>query len=752
MRFFAFPSKKNEAILAAALLSILVLIPFYQLALMEGVIITDDIFTSDIMNDGFPSRFYIGEALKSGHVPLWIPHVYGGFPLLARAEAGVCYPFNLLLFGILPPPAALNIVILITLVIAGISMYYYVREIGGNFIAGCLSGFSFMFSGYMLSHLKHLSNVNAACWLPLGLFLIERAIQRNEIKYFLWLGLVFGLQHLSGHTQIAYYCGLTYITYFIFRSFQQKKNSSSPSPFFGYRLTWYFLGAFVFGSGLAAVQLIPTYELVSLSQRSGGVAFDYAANYAYDPKNLLMFFYPYINGDIGNATYTGSSIFWEDYGYVGITILSMSLYASVRLWKHWYVKCFSIFTAVSLLLVLGPNTPIYEAVFYVVPGMNYFRFPTRFLLITDFSLIVLASIGFSHLSTQIKQGMVGDRKRKNVSHHQKFFPFSKFEFVVSVFVVIDLWYFQLRHNPIVHADPWLIPPKTVNLLKADTSLFRVYVVGGTESHKLAFARARGWQGSLQPYIEQREFIQPSTNVFYGLSAPDGYANLTPNYLVEIWGDQNRPGLVFQTADVRENTFYPKSSFGKLMNMYNVKYILSLWEIAQCEQLKSLGRIGEVYVYENRAVMPRAYFVGRSKIVRGIEEGKRVLLSDGFDPRQEVILYDGKPTLQHADSVRGNVYLKRYTPNSVEFQTDADAAALLVFSDSYYPGWTAEIDGKESKIFQANITQRAVAVPAGTHFVKFIFQSNTIEAGLWVTAVSAVCFMSFFVIVYRKQSH
>ena len=100
-------------------------------------------------------------------------------------------------------------------------------------------------------------------------------------------------------------------------------------------------------AGISAVQLIPTYELVGLTQRSGGVTFDYAANYAYDPANFKTFVAAYANGDISDASYKGKSIFWEDYGYVGVITLLLAMYASVKGWRNKHVKFFSITARVS---------------------------------------------------------------------------------------------------------------------------------------------------------------------------------------------------------------------------------------------------------------------------------------------------------------------------------------------------------------------------------------------------------------------
>jgi predicted secreted protein len=104
---------------AVAFIAALVLAAFWKLTLMKGLLITDDIFASDLMNENFPYRFSLGEALRSGQLPLWMREIYGGFPLLARAEAGVCYPLNVILFGLFSPYVALNLTILFTVVTAG---------------------------------------------------------------------------------------------------------------------------------------------------------------------------------------------------------------------------------------------------------------------------------------------------------------------------------------------------------------------------------------------------------------------------------------------------------------------------------------------------------------------------------------------------------------------------------------------------------------------------------------------------------
>ena len=715
-----------ETPLAIAALVGLILAAFWKLTLMKGVVITDDVFASDLMNENFPYRVALGEALRAGHWPLWVREIYGGFPLLARSEAGVCYPFNIVLFGLLPPYVALNLTILLTLIIAAVGMYLYAREIGGDVRAGLLGGTAFAFSGFLMAHMKHLSMANGASWLPLGLLLLERAVVRRSRRPLVWFAVVFGLQHLSGNPQVAYYCGALYLLYFPLRLLNHRGASDVDKVPLG-RAFACFAAALALGSLLAAVQLIPTYELVSLTQRAGGVTFDYASRFAYDPASFWTFLLPYGNGDAGDATYAGKGIFWEEYGYVGVVTFLLAAYATLRCRKSWHVKFFALAAAGSYLLVLGPTTPAYWLVFHAVPGMKYFRFPTRLLVITDLSLIALASLGLTRLAAEL----TGRR-------------LSRIPALAVVLTVADLLHAQLRQNPIADWATWTRPPATAEILRTDSSLFRILCVGGNHAHRRTFQEAKGWEGDLQPFVDQREFIQPSSNVLYGLSSPNGYANLIPNYLVDVWGDQNRAGVITRTASTRGDVFQPAPSFWKLMRMYDVKYLTSFWAFGPAPHLTLLGLYGGAFLYRNDDVLPRAHLVGAVTVVRDDPGALEALTSDGFDPSRSVLL-DALPAgfQPGQEPGGGSVQFLQYGTNDAALQVRSPRAAILVFSDSYYPGWRAEVDGRTTPIFRANLTQRAVVVPAGEHRVQFRFAPTTVVVGACISLASLLILLAWF---------
>ena len=57
---------------------------------------------------------------------------------------------------------------------------------------------------------------------------------------------------------------------------------------------------------------------------------------------------------------------------------------------------------------------------------------------------------------------------------------------------------------------------------------------------------------------------------------------------------------------------------------------------------------------------------------------------------------------------------------------------LVLADTYYPGWTAEVDGQEAELLTANHAFRAVALGTGNHTVVFRFISPAFRVGVLIT--------------------
>jgi uncharacterized membrane protein YfhO len=86
-----------------------------------------------------------------------------------------------------------------------------------------------------------------------------------------------------------------------------------------------------------------------------------------------------------------------------------------------------------------------------------------------------------------------------------------------------------------------------------------------------------------------------------------------------------------------------------------------------------------------------------------------------------------------------VGLVSYEANKVVLSSESDSDGFLYASDTYYPGWRAYVDGRETKIYRANLAFRAVEVPKGRHIVVFRYVPLTFYCGLGLTLLGiALC--------------
>jgi hypothetical protein len=81
-----------------------------------------------------------------------------------------------------------------------------------------------------------------------------------------------------------------------------------------------------------------------------------------------------------------------------------------------------------------------------------------------------------------------------------------------------------------------------------------------------------------------------------------------------------------------------------------------------------------------------------------------------------------------------------TDTEVVVEADARAAGHLVLLDTYYPGWRAEVDGREAPILAANAAFRAVALEPGRHRVRFTYAPGSVRAGVAISLAALVALL------------
>ena len=147
----------------------------------------------------------------------------------------------------------------------------------------------------------------------------------------------------------------------------------------------------------------------------------------------------------------------------------------------------------------------------------------------------------------------------------------------------------------------------------------------------------------------------------------------------------------------------------------------------------LEHSGDVKVYRNLDNLPRAYLARDLAPVADLDEALAVLREGaGKVTAVEGLAADVQPA-----AAGDTAEITAYAPERVSVRTESADPALLVLSDSFYPGWSATVDGVPAPILATNVLFRGVVVPAGSHEVIFEFAPSGWVAGLWLAALGGL---------------
>ena len=629
---------------------------------------------------------------------------------------------------------------IVLLLVAAHGAYGLARRFGADRTGAVLAGIAFAGSGYVACQLKHLAIVSTVVWLPVGLSLLDRALAPPEpdnggpraSRRFLFIGLfglVFAEQALAGFPQSVYICGLAYGAFTLFRTLVNR------GSFDGWRTRLGLLCgvgvATALGGAAGAVVLLPLSALGSVSDRAEALGWVWSSRLAYWPSNILTFLVPYIHGDISDNTYAGPPFFWEDYGYVGIATVLLACYGAWRE-RRRPLMVFTIALALgAYLMVLGPATPAFRVAYELLPGMKLFRFPTRFLIVVELGLALLGAVGLTRLREDMQRRWGAPSRIPQLV-----------ALALCAGTAIDLWVHQPRQNPMVPAAEWLAAPRTVDTIRADSPQPRTFTPRHRELHRRAFQLAKGWTDTA-PYFALRDVLEPNTGGgFWNIPSADCYAGIAARWHVDVWGDHNREQSLVSllaSVDVQSGVLRIHPSLPKVLRAYGVSHVLSPYP-QQGEELGFVSHDGNAYIYRVEGAA-RVRFVPTARSVTADREAAARFLANGFDPAREILLQDAPDALAGAAAapdalpgkpVGGRAVITREDTRELVIDAEAPQDGFLLLADTFYPGWTARVDGVPTPIYRANLAVRGIALPKGRHEVRFVYDAPGFFRGLQVT--------------------
>jgi hypothetical protein len=284
--------------------------------------------------------------------------------------------------------------------------------------------------------------------------------------------------------------------------------------------------------------------------------------------------------------------------------------------------------------------------------------------------------------------------------------------VILAFVELTMDSKTMRYAP---DDPFTNPPPEITFIKKNIGHYRTLTMGydfGVR-HELgsvfgiqeATAINQGTLPHYMDYFHHMISLDKSQRVFY-----DYYPSLRSMH---------------DTPEVNTLNW-------AAVDLLGIKYIIAPTSFTQYRQLfidhglVPVRDAGNVYVYQNPNVLPRAFTVGLD-------------------------LVPGKEAISLSPAVLSNLEsaaITLYRNNDVILKGTANQPSLLVLTDNWHANWKAFVNNAQTDILRVNGTFRGVQVPAGDYEVRFYYQPRTLNVAL-LTSGSMIFFIIYLLIDYRR---
>ena len=168
------------------------------------------------------------------------------------------------------------------------------------------------------------------------------------------------------------------------------------------------------------------------------------------------------------------------------------------------------------------------------------------------------------------------------------------------------------------------------------------------------------------------------------------------------------------------------SIWPVLNMLNTKYLIFPLQGGQTVPLQN------PYTYGN------AWFVDKLQYAANANE--EIDAVGKLNLRYEAVA-DAKFKTQLGDAVEQDsvsiVTIKAYEPNELTYEVNSGKGGVVVFSEVYYPGWTATVDGQPAELGRVNYILRALNVKPGKHDVVLTFKPKSVNTTETIAYVSYV---------------
>lgn len=788
------PSSRLAAIAGLVLIGML----FFSQLLFSGEIIN----ATDILTQQYFWNFFIRENLYTDPCfQTWLPYINAGTPFSGGLDL-LFQPVTFLTLLIFPAHIAINYEVVLYLLLMGLGMYLYMRELQLSHLSAFLAALFLMLNGEIVSLINagHVNKIGAIFPAPLVFWALERALRRKTFSAFVLAGTALGFQFWQGHIQISYYLCIAVGIYFLIRVgvlYRQQRDLKQIS-----RLAALGVLMVVVFLLLSAVEFLPMISFAQVSERAEGVSYEFATSWSMPPEELVTYIIPGFFGfrranhyedeeNVLDVPYWGRMPFTQTGRYFGILpLLLVGLALSFVRNKH--VLTLSVIALIVLLLGMGKYIPLYRLLYAYVPGFNMFRVPQMILYLFAFATSALAGFG--------AEWLVSDMTERKVRRLRLFLLGGIIVFLLSWLLTFFLSH--IDHETLSSFQDALLRKEASQEMAVQrfqnivAGLLRFDVLFGLSLLAIGWRLAAnvrlrwfltaflvlylldiGWfnakyidtiplEGSV--YTSENDSIRyfkehPGLyRILQATNRPDTYATFNKYLYYHLYSVSGYEAVGVQYY----NEYLQNMVLGSpLVDLLNVRYIIVPKEAQVNEETPRVGQQfgpykvvmnADAILLENPTYLPRAFAVHQAQVLTSKDEIFSTLLNPAFDPRKLVILERELPSefsttrsaQQAGSSKRSEVKIAEYRNRTIRLSVDMADDGFLVLSEKFYPGWQAFVDGEQAEIYKANYTLQAIYVPKGSHDITFRFQPTQFLTGLWITILTGLGLSGFF--IYKKR--
>lgn len=704
----------------------------------------------------FARYTFVADQIRSGQLPAWNPYVVSGLPQMAD-PVGLFYPFTIPSLLVLPVRDAINTVIVAHLLLAGASMYLYLRSLGGTRPARFVGAAVYLLSGFTSTRIfaGDIQRLEVYAWIPLLFFFFEEIAEgRGQAGAAVLGATVMACQFLAGDPQTFVYSCSALAVYAAVRLLYARRRGLAPVALT--RRGGLLLLIFCFAALFSAIQVLPTLELLRLSNRtSAGSEFAFLGS--MPPIGLVSLVAPRFFGDEIHGSW-GELFAPEFYVhastlYVGSFTLALILAAWLARKDRWPVRFFAWLGVAVLWVALGRFGYIYRLLRYL-PLVGEFRDIENVNILLPMSGAVLAAFGLERflegdetpafwmnvsrlIVVTAGAAVLGVettflRNRAALDRYMSapILQMTGWNLVLMVVALLVSLGF-LRWRARVRNPPAALTAGVIAFIVADLLYFGYPLAGtGTDIAKLV-RDSRVARYLAQDHTLYRVYGFGDLSPVFGVQDVGGeaalllgrvsqYTNFAQGFEVDRLNRPAGPHGVLLSGGLDSN----------LVALLNVKYFV---------KRSPTGTT----VLRNPHVFPRVLDSYRYETIRDPEAILRTLDAPDYDPHRFIVL-EQEPRPPAGVSSRGaragtdaELSVDVYEPNRIAIRAHFYRPGFLLLNDVFYPAWHASLDGRPARVYRANYLFRAVAVPPGRHDVAFIYRDRELERGMLITGAAAL---------------